>query len=171
MRPLPQPILLSSTINICYTEMQIIEDVQAVLFHGTVSLCLIQQHWCMKLFEYQYHQFDLLLITKIILWLCYHLVIKWVTTVVTVLLTQWLNAWQHGLKWTKCPTVRNFHRISTCFSEYPPNFFRIRDVCLKCQAILRIALVLLVVKLKCTNYLIKFRKTRWFGRMFSLRPL
>ena len=89
----------------------------------------------------------------------------------TVLLTQWLNAWQHGLKWTKCPTVRNFHRISTCFSEYPPNFFRIRDVCLKCQAILRIALVLLVVKLKCTNYLIKFRKTRWFGRMFSLRPL
>lgn len=114
---------------------------------------------------------DLLLITKIILWLRYHLVIKWVTTVVTVSLTQWLNAWQHGLKWTKCPTVRNFHRISTCFSEYPPNFFRIRDVCLKCQAILRIALVLLVVKLKCTNHLIKFRKTRWFGRMFSLRPL
>ena len=42
--------------------------------------------------------------------------------VYTLLLTQWLNAWQHGLKWTKCPAVRNFHK------NVPPNYSKLRDV-------------------------------------------
>ena len=48
---------------------------------------------------------------------------QYLLQVYTLLLTQWLNAWQHGLKWTKCPAVRNFHK------NVPPNFSKLQDVC------------------------------------------